>query len=241
MPPLSAAIPRDCPCGCRERSYLAYVPAKLPLAPALIIVLHGSGIGRYEDAGIHGLRVRSPRADQCGFAVLYPDGYQGNWNDCPRMRAFAAKKENIDDMNFIRALIDHFKVEHAIDAKRVYAFGYSNGAHMAFRLAMEAPDASSCPQQGSTSRVMLMNGTEDPINPYQGGLVTIFGFASRGTVLSSEASARIFANAMGSQPHQSGRGCRVGGQTTRHRSRASLGWLMASRFPASTRSKAAAM
>ena len=84
---------------------------------------------------------------------------------------------------------------------------------MAFRLAMEAPDeiaaiaavaaslptpdVSSCPQQGRTSRVMLVNGTEDPINPYQGGVVTIFGFANRGTVLSSEASARTFAERNG--------------------------------------------
>ena len=56
---------------------------------------------------------------------------------------------------------------------------------MAFRLAMEAsdeiaavaavaaslptPDNSSCPQRKPTSRVMLINGTLDPINPYQGG------------------------------------------------------------------------
>jgi polyhydroxybutyrate depolymerase len=67
---------------------------------------------------------------------------------------------------------------------------------MAFRLAMEGPveiaavaavaanlptpDASSCPQQGRTSRVMLIHGTSDPINPYQGGTVTLFGFANRG-------------------------------------------------------------
>jgi polyhydroxybutyrate depolymerase len=134
-------------------------------------------------------------ADQRGFVVLYPDGYRGNWNDCRRNATFAAKKEKIDDASFILALIDRFRAERAIDAKQVYAFGYSNGGHMAFRLAMEAPDeiaaiaavaaslptpdASSCPQQGGTSRVMLVNGTEDPINPYQGGLVTIFGFAGR--------------------------------------------------------------
>jgi polyhydroxybutyrate depolymerase len=152
-------------------------------------------------------------ADRQGFAVVYPDGYRGNWNDCRRNATFVAKKENIDDVSFILALIDRFRAEHAVDAKQVYAFGYSNGGHMAFRLAMEAPDeiaaiaamaaslptpdASSCPQRGGTSRVMLVNGTEDPINPYQGGLVTIFGLAGRGTVMSSEASARTFAERNG--------------------------------------------
>jgi polyhydroxybutyrate depolymerase len=101
----------------------------------------------------------------------------------------------------------------AVGVVTVAFFGYSNGGHMAFRLAMEAPDeiaaiasvaanlptpdASSCPQQGRTSRVMLINGTSDPINPYQGGIVTLFGFASRGAVMSSVASAQHFAERNG--------------------------------------------
>jgi len=63
--------------------------------------------------------------------------------------------------------------------------------------SLPTPDASSCPQLGTTSRVMLVNGTADPINPYQGGVITIFGFASRGTVMSSEASAQTFAKRNG--------------------------------------------
>ncbi len=213
VPPLSAAIRRaTIRAGGRERTYLAYVPAKLPPGSALVIVLHGSGMDSTKMREWTGYEF-DRLADQCRFVALYPDGYQHNWNDCRKNARFAAKKENIDDMSFIRALIGHFKTAHAIDAKRVYAFGYSNGGHMAFRLAMEAPDeiaaiaavaanlptpdASSCPQQGHTSRVMLVNGTEDPINPYQGGVVSIFGFAARGTVLSSEASARAFAERNG--------------------------------------------
>jgi polyhydroxybutyrate depolymerase len=213
VPPLSEAIQAGTvPVGGRKRSYLAYVPAKMPLGSALVIVLHGSGMD--------GMRMRECTgyefdrlADQRGFAVIYPDGYRLNWNDCRKNATFAAKKENVDDVSFILALIDRFKSEHAIDATQVYAFGYSNGGHMTFRLAMEAPDriaaiaavaanlptpdASSCPQLGSTSRVMLVNGTADPINPYRGGHVTIFGFAGRGTVMSSEASARTFARRNG--------------------------------------------
>ncbi len=121
-------------------------------------------------------------------------------------------------MSFMRELIARATVEQAIDEKRVYIFGYSNGGHMAFRSAMEAPDeiaavaavaasmptpdASECPEHGRTSRVMLINGTSDPINPYQGGIVTLFGFASRGTVMSSVASAQNFAtrNGITTQP-----------------------------------------
>jgi polyhydroxybutyrate depolymerase len=209
LPPLSGKIRSGTlGVGNRDRTYLIYVPANLPPQAALVIVLHGSAMDGAR------MRVRTGYefdrlADQHGFVVLYPDGYRRNWNDCRKNATFPAKRENIDDMSFIRALIARVLVEQAIDEKRVYVFGYSNGGHMAFRLAMEAPveiaavaavaaslptpAASSCPQQGRTSRVMLINGTSDPINPYQGGIVTLFGFASRGSVMSSVASAQSFA------------------------------------------------
>jgi polyhydroxybutyrate depolymerase len=151
---------------------------------------------------------------QHGFIVLYPDGYRRNWNDCRKNATFPAKRENIDDMSFMHALVARMMFDHAIDQKLVYVFGYSDGGHMAFRLAMEAPaeiaaiasvaaclpdtpEASSCMQRGRTSPVMIINGTSDPINPYQGGIVTLFGFASRGPVMSSMASAQHFAERNG--------------------------------------------
>jgi polyhydroxybutyrate depolymerase len=185
LPSLTATIRKSTVrLGGRDRSYLIYVPANLPPQAALVIVLHGSGMD--------GARMRlctgyefDCLADQHGFVVIYPDGYRRNWNDCRKYATFPAKRENIDDMGFIRTLIARASIEQAIDEQQVYAFGYSNGGHMAFRLAIEAPDeiaavgavaanlptpdASSCPQRGRTSRVMLINGTADPINPYQGG------------------------------------------------------------------------
>jgi polyhydroxybutyrate depolymerase len=213
LPPLTPKVRRNAVrVGGRDRTYLIYVPANLPPQAALVIVFHGSGMD--------GARMRRCTgyafdclADQHGFVVLYPNGYRQNWNDCRKHATFPAKRENIDDMGFIRALIGCVKQEQDVDEKRVYVFGYSNGGHMAFRLAMEAPDeiaavaavaaslptpdASSCPQQGPTSRVMMVNGTADPINPYQGGIVTLFGFASRGSVMSAVASAQNFAERNG--------------------------------------------
>src|ERR1700724_4511862 len=63
--------------------------------------------------------------------------------------------------------------------------------------SLPTPDSSSCAQQGRTARVMLANGTLDPINPYEGGKVTIFGFGYRGTALSSRASADQIAQRNG--------------------------------------------
>jgi polyhydroxybutyrate depolymerase len=212
-PPLSASIRRKAvSVGDRERMFLIYAPARLPSGSPLVIVLHGSGMDGSRMRVCTGYRF-DRLADQLGFVVLYPDGYRRNWNDCRKRATFPAKLQNIDDMSFIRALIARVLAEHSIDKRQVHAFGYSNGGHMAFRLATEAPDeiasivtvaaslptrdASSCPQEGRTSRVMLINGTADPINPYGGGNVTLFGLGSRGSVISSMASAQHFVTRNG--------------------------------------------
>jgi polyhydroxybutyrate depolymerase len=41
---------------------------------------------------------------------------------------------------------------------------------------------------------MIMNGTKDPINPFDGGEVRLFGLLKRGKVRSSRASAQYFAD-----------------------------------------------
>jgi polyhydroxybutyrate depolymerase len=45
--------------------------------------------------------------------------------------------------------------------------------------------------------VLILNGTEDPINPFEGGRVTVFGFGDRGDVLSAYESAAYFARRNG--------------------------------------------
>jgi polyhydroxybutyrate depolymerase len=57
------------------------------------------------------------------------------------------------------------------------------------------PDNFKCkPAAGGTSSVMIMNGTKDPLNPFDGGEVTILGLYGRGTVRSSRESAQYFAD-----------------------------------------------
>lgn len=191
----------------RSRTYLAYVPAKLQERAGLIIVLHGSFMNGAWMREVTAYEF-DELAEKKGFAVVYPDGYKGNWNDCRKKANFPAKIENIDDMAFLRGLIERMSREHHIDSNRVFAFGYSNGGHMAFRLALTSPhlieafastgaslphpEDSSCPNQGAT-RAMLVNGTADPLNPFGGGTVSLFGLGKRGEVLSSLETAKRFA------------------------------------------------
>nr|WP_239537682.1 alpha/beta fold hydrolase [Dyella mobilis] len=194
--------------GGRQRSFLAYVPADLPPASPLVIVLHGSlmdGALMRHWTGFEFDRL----ADERKFAVLYPDGYKHNWNDCRKKATYPAKLENIDDVGFLQAMIARLKSEAGIDPKRVYLFGYSNGGSMAIRMALEhpdevaaitavsvslpVPDDSSCPTGKPAPPVMVIDGTDDPINPFHGGTVSLFGFASRGQSQPAMQSVQTFA------------------------------------------------
>lgn len=210
-PALSAAVRRaTMRVGGRERSYLAYVPARQPTA--LVLVLHGSGSDGTQMRQWTGYEF-DELADRLGLIVLYPDGYKGNWNDCRRDAPFAAKKENIDDVGFMRALVAHYQAAYPLNPRQVYAFGYSNGGQLAFRLAIEEPrlvravaaaganlptrGTCSCALEGPTTRVLLVSGTQDPISPYGGGEVTLFGLSSRGMSISAQATAAEFARRAG--------------------------------------------
>ncbi|MBI4854889.1 MAG: dienelactone hydrolase family protein [Acidobacteria bacterium] len=196
--------------GNLERSYLFYIPKNLPANAPLILVFHAS----MQDG--QAMRVSTVYeferlADKENFVVVYPNGYKNNWNDCRKTASYPAKTMNIDDKAFVSSLIEKFSSEYKIDTKRVFATGYSNGGHLAFRLAMEMPDKiaavaaiaaslptpsnNDCEELNQPIPVMIINGTKDPINPYNGGEVTLYGFGSRGTVLSSSKSAEYFAKA----------------------------------------------
>lgn len=185
-----------------DRSYHFYAPHDISKASnrPLVIVLHGS-----MDTGE---RVRKQTAyefdslsDRHQFIVVYPDGYENHWNDCRKTTTYSANTQNIDDVEFIRTLIDRFWKDFAIDESQVFVVGFSNGGHMAYRLALELSEEISaiatvsanlpvesnmtCKDLGGTLPVMIMNGTDDPINPFDGGDVALFGFGSRGAVVSA--------------------------------------------------------
>lgn len=188
----------------RERSFFDFVPPRVSDHPALLLIFHGSGgdgrrVRRLFDYSFDRI------AERKGFIVVYPNGFEGHWNDCRREARTSAKLQHVDDVAFSRALVDHFAHSRGVDTTRVFAAGFSNGGQMALRLAMEAPDllrgvaavAASLPAGGNMDcwprgrplSVLLMNGTDDPVNPYNGGPVALFGrFGWRGRVLSTADS-----------------------------------------------------
>lgn len=211
VPQLSGALTKGTlEAGGLKRTYLTYVPRDLAKGAPLVVVMHGSG-----ENGVQ-IRIETGYgfdrlADEHGFAVVYPNGFEGYWNACNIVGDYNANKLNIDDVGFLTALAGKLVNEIGSDPTRVFATGISRGGHMAFRLALEAPshfravaavaanvptpENFKCKPTGQgTSSVMIMNGTEDPLNPFNGGDVNLFGFIKRGNVLSSQKSGQYFAD-----------------------------------------------
>ena len=201
-----------------NRKYLVYKPSKINKNPPLVIYFHGS-LGTGENMrNLSGFDF-DYLANEYGFVVAYPDGYENHWNDCRRSASYSANIKNIDDVGFVKALISQLKSDFNIDPEKVIASGFSNGGHMVYRLAMEAPESIfiaapiaanmpvdenlDCVKSELPVHITIFNGTEDPINPYEGGLVEVLGNKSRGEVLSSEKTLNYWAGLADVSPSRS--------------------------------------
>jgi poly(3-hydroxybutyrate) depolymerase/protein-S-isoprenylcysteine O-methyltransferase Ste14 len=206
--------------GEHERSFVLYRPRHLAEGAPLFLVLHGSGGDASRIRGLTASRFER-LADEHGFVVVYPEGFEGNWNGCREQAPFSANRLGVDDVGFVRDLVADLRLGNfsgsPLGAHGVFAFGFSGGGHLALRLALEAPElvsgvavvgaslppahARDCPLPGRLATpVLLVEGTDDPINPYRGGEVVLpaeLGGAALGPVLSAEETARYLASRAG--------------------------------------------
>lgn len=170
------------------RTWDYYVPSSARPRGGVVIALHGSG---GSGARIRGFLAPTLEraADRHGFVVAYPDGLEGNWNDCRATAPFAANVRDVDDPGFVEAIVDRLEARHGIDRGQVGLMGFSNGGHMALRLVIErprrfrravafgasvpVPDEMDCRVADEPAAVMLVNGTADPVSPFGGGMVVV--------------------------------------------------------------------
>jgi polyhydroxybutyrate depolymerase len=189
-----------------KREYYIHLPPgfrKDKPAP-LVIALHGGGgRGSLLDRNTGG--TLSAAADKRGVVLVFPDGIDRKWCDG---RSETLKRGKIyDDVGFISGIIDEMVKNYGIDRKRVYVTGISNGGFMSIRLAMDLSEkiAAAAPVAAQISKaiekkrpklpvsIMIINGTKDPIVPFNGGHIRLFRLGrSRGEILSTAASIEIF-------------------------------------------------
>lgn len=204
----------------RERTFALFDPrhgaaggvasgAALPTANPrpLVLALHGTDGGASRLRGFLGGDLERVAASR-GWLVAYPEAVGGVWNECRRRAGSRPRSMGVDDVAFLRALVERLVRERRADPSRVFAMGYSGGGHMAFRLAMEAPslvagvavfgasppveEASVCEPAPGAVAVMIVNGTDDPVNPFVGGDAIAPTGTPLGPVMGSEEGARFF-------------------------------------------------
>jgi len=197
----------------RQRHYLLTTPESLRPGASILLVLHPSARHAADIWQLLGGTLDRITHDD-NTLLVYPEGFEGHFNDCRRAADYSARTLNIDDVGFMRAIVTQLVTQQHANPGEVYALGYSNGGHMALRLALETPDLVrgviviaanlptvenlECPLADLPARsIVLIEGTADPINPYNGGPVTLYGFGSRGNVRSARAGAQWFAQTLG--------------------------------------------
>jgi len=179
--------------------YATVVPAEKVPAPC-VLVLHGSrgsGEGAARTTGF------AEAAAWHRFTAVFPDGLDGHWHDARYDDTLGP-----DDEGFLRALCLHLIGQELANPSRVYLAGISNGGAMAFTMACRYPSlfqgigtvianmpARLDPRRTRPVPFVMVNGTDDPVMPYEGGEVGVHG--GRGHVLGVEEAADLIARVHG--------------------------------------------
>lgn len=185
------------------RQYLLHVPPSyngVDRAP-VVLNFHGATGTAASQEWYSGFSARADQPDG-GFVVVYP---QGSTLGLPFAHYNAAElpEPEPDDVAFVDAVLDAVEAGLCIDANRVYATGFSNGAMMSVRLACSLSDriaavglvagayyppvgldynpAEACPDARPVP-VIAFHGTADPTIPFAGGVSPVtpaFGLTFR--------------------------------------------------------------
>jgi polyhydroxybutyrate depolymerase len=181
--------------GGLERTAHVHVPKGYSPSekPPLVLMLHGAG-GNGQQALEHDHWITM--SDKAGFIVVAPDGlpalprqppnFVSNppvWNS-GQLRP-RGPRAAIDDVAFIRQLLDDLEKAIPYNPRQVYCTGHSNGGGMTFRLGAELSDrftaiatvagmiAVEDPKPKKPLPTLYILGTRDPLMPMNGGEVTL--------------------------------------------------------------------
>lgn len=183
---------------------------KISPGASLVFVLHGSG------GSGSGIMKSATKLDAIATSdnalVVYPDGYKKYWNECRKAASSLANKEDINETAFFDGMIRYFKTKYKINDRNVFAVGTSGGGHMCYKLAMTMPgkfravaaiianlpdtDNMDCVEAKVATPIMIVNGTADPLNHYEGGMMQSGSFIM-GNVRSTDRTFQYWADLAG--------------------------------------------
>ena len=185
------------------RTYWLHIPPSYDGSEPvpLVIVLHGStGFSLFypfwffRSSFIETYTEFSQKADEEGFIVVYPNakydfyshGFDYNYGYAP-----GCPPKLVDDVGFLKSLINKMKNDYMINSSRIYITGLSDGAAMTYSIgsflsdtiAAIAPVAGviggcvsldddnyyQIPDPAYPVSVIVFHGTNDSLLPYEGG------------------------------------------------------------------------
>lgn len=203
--------------GGLSRTAHIHVPAEYKPQPALplVLVLHGAG-GNGRVVLDHDRWAAS--AERNNFLVAAPDGLPALPGRPPNFRnnpllwnsgqlSSRSPRAAVDDVVYIRQLLEDLKVRLPYDPRRVYCCGHSNGGAMTFRLAADLSErfaaigtvagnlALEDPRLKQPMPTICFFGTKDPLMPLNGGEVQLPWGSRRNPPVFESLSG--WANALG--------------------------------------------
>ena len=174
--------------GGQRRRYVLHQPAGADSAVArpVVVMLDGRGGTPWTAIKSTGW---SRHADAHGFLVAYPEAIRLNpagpqhFLDNPQL--WRMEPAPVDDTGFLVAVLDDLPARVAVDSRRIYFTGFSNGAAMCLHFAAAHPNrvAAIGPVAGYGSRdetplarpvpACFLYGGRDPLGPPAGGLIAL--------------------------------------------------------------------
>jgi len=193
------------------RKYLIFAPKGFNKPLPVVLALHGGGSNARQ---MERYTRFNDLAAKVGFLVVYPEAVDGNWNDGRGMPGVKAQQDNIDDVKFVRLIVDRLSREQKIDRSWIFCTGISNGGFMSHRLATEASDliAAIAPVVGGMApaiakkfhptypvSILIIQGDADPLVPIRGGAVGFPRGRKRGLVIPTEETIALYVRRNGNQ------------------------------------------
>lgn len=173
-----------------ERRYYRVAPVSVKATQAALFMFHGHGGSPEHMLGM--TRTQSPYvrwlevARRQNLLLIVPEGEVGGdgkrgWADC----RLADSQPKTDDLAFVDAMIAKLNGDYPAIAKQIFAVGTSNGGHFVLRIAHERAGAlkaaavvlaseaaqSRCKAPSQGLPIVFINGTDDTLTKWQGGLV----------------------------------------------------------------------
>jgi polyhydroxybutyrate depolymerase len=176
------------------RYFRVVVPERRELGPAAPVVLAFHGFGQNEEQ-FRALSGLDAAAEEGGFIVVYLQAAMGAWD------VFESNKTlGLDELAYVREVIDRVHRAYVTDTRRVIAVGLSNGGVMAQQVGCRLSDRIAGIVSVAASMPRLMGETCFPDRPMSalyllGTADAMFPVAGGGAVLPVDSSMQIWARA----------------------------------------------